>query len=347
MQWLAVNVDTMQTRYFGRFRNDLKKKHSLILPCLVLVSLFTSSSAQSQEPSETVRIESDLVDLKINVLGLAPETPAPLLEQKDFQVLEDGTPQEIAFFAAADAPFDLVLLLDLSGSTANKLKMIRRSAKRFVDAARAVDRIAVVTFTDRPALVSPLTLDRRQLKKSIDEIDEPYGGTNFWDSLNYVIESSVRLGSGLRRSAVVVMTDGVDNALPDVPGPGSVITFEELLTNVQNSESIVFPIYLDTEKEDVKNFHIPRAAYAQAREQLAAVASACGTTVYRAEKLKDLDQVYARVIRDLGTVYSIGYRPSNRALDGKWRSVQVQLVSRPNLQARTKRGYFAKQVKEP
>src|SRR6266566_3257490 len=71
MQWPAVNVDTMQTRYFGRFRNNLKKKHSLILPCLVLVlvSLFTSSSAQSQEPSETVRIESDLVDLKINVLG--------------------------------------------------------------------------------------------------------------------------------------------------------------------------------------------------------------------------------------------------------------------------------------
>ena len=71
-----------------------------------------------------MRIESDLVDLKVNVLGLAPETPAPLLEQKDFQVLEDGAPQEISFFAAADAPFDLVLLLDLSGSTAGKLKML-------------------------------------------------------------------------------------------------------------------------------------------------------------------------------------------------------------------------------
>jgi Ca-activated chloride channel family protein len=347
MQWPAVNVDTMQTRYLGWFRNNLKTKHGLILFCVVLVSLFCSGSAQSQDPSETVRIESDLVDLKVNVLGLAPETPAPLLEQKDFQVLEDGAPQEISFFAAADAPFDLVLLLDLSGSTSSKLKMLRRSAKRFVDATRPVDRIAVVTFTDRPALVSPLTLDRRQLKKSIDDIDDPYGGTNFWDSLNYVIESLARLGGGPRRSAVVVMTDGVDNALPDVPGPGSQITFDELLTNVRNSESIVFPIYLDTEKEDVKNFHMPRAAYAQAREQLAGLGSACGTTVYRAEKLKDLDQVYARVIRDLSTVYSIGYRPSNRALDGKWRSVQVQLVSRPNLQARTKRGYYAKQVTDP
>jgi VWFA-related protein len=140
------------------------------------------------------------------------------------------------------------------------------------------------------------------------------------------------------------MTDGVDNALPDVPGPGSTITFDELLNNVRNSEGIVFPIYIDTEEEDVKRYHVPRAAYAQARKQLAEIASACGTTLYRAEKLKDMDQVYARVIRDLSTVYSIGYRPSNRALDGKWRSVQVQLVGRPNQQARTKRGYYAKQV---
>jgi VWFA-related protein len=337
----------MQTRYLVRFRNNLKTRQGLILLCLVLISLFSSSSAQSQDPAETVRIESDLVDLKVNVLGLAPEIPAPQLEQKDFQVLEDGAPQDIAFFVAADAPFDLVLLLDLSGSTSNKLKMIRRSARRFVEATRPVDRIAIVTFTNQPALLSEFTLDRRQLKKRIGEIDEPYGGTNFWDSLNYVIKDLIPKGHGSRRSAVVVMTDGVDNALPDVAGIGSTTTFDELLNNVRNSESIVFPIYLDTEEEDVKRFHVPRAAYAQAREQLAEIASACGTTLNRADKLKDLDQVYPRIIRDLSTVYSIGYRPSNRALDGKWRSVQVQLVGRPNLQARTKRGYYAKQVTDP
>jgi hypothetical protein len=64
--------------------------------------------------------------------------------------------------------------------------------------------------------------------------------------------------------------------------------------------------------------------------------------MYRAAKVKDLDQVYAQVVRDLSTVYSIGYRPTNKSLDGKWRSVQVQLVQRPDLSARTKRGYYAK-----
>ena len=297
---------------------------------------------RSQDPLETIRIDSDLVDLKVSVLGFTPNTPAPLLEQKDFVVLEDGVPQEIRFFEAADAPFDLVLLLDLSGSNAKNLKMIRNSAKRFVEAARDVDRIALVTFTDRPALYSSFSLDRKKLKKSIEQMDEAIGGTNFWESLDWVLKDLIGNKAGSQRSAVVVMTDGIDNALPDVPGPGSSLPFERLLENIRNSESIIFPIYLDTEEENVKRFHVPRAAYAQAREQLGQIASVCGTTLYRAAKLKDLDHVYAQVVRDLTTVYSIGYRPRNRSLDGKWRNVEVQLLNRPELFARTKRGYYAK-----
>jgi VWFA-related protein len=300
--------------------------------------------AHGQDTVETIRIDSDLVDLKVSVLGFAPNATAPLLEQKDFRILEDGVAQEITFFAAADAPFDLVLLLDLSGSNSKNLKMIRNSAKRFVDAARDVDRIALVTFTDRPALYSTFTLDRRKLKKSIDDMDEAIGGTNFWDSLDYVLRDLIGGGGGLRRSAVVVMTDGIDNALPDVPGPGSRTPFEKLLESIRQSESIIFPIYLDTEEENVKRYHVPRTAYAQAREQLGQLALLCGTTLYRAAKLSDLDRVYAQVVRDLSTVYSIGYRPSNKSLDGRWRAVEVLLNNRSDLFARTKRGYYAKLV---
>jgi len=295
-----------------------------------------------QEPDETIRIESDLVDLKVSVLGFPPNTPPPMLDPKDFLVVEDGVQQEISFFAAADTPFDLVLLLDLSGSNSKNLKMIRNSAKRFVDAARDVDRIALVTFTDRPALYSSFSLDRKKLKKTIDEIDEAYGGTNFWDSMEWVLRDLIPQGSGLRRSAIVVMTDGIDNALPEIEGPGSRIPFDVLLERIRNSESIVFPIYLDTEEENVKKYYYPRAAYALAREQLGLIANACGTPMYRANRLSDLDSVYAQVVRDLSTVYSIGYRPTNKSLDGKWRAVEVRLTSRSDIFARTKRGYYAK-----
>jgi len=308
----------------------------------VVVVVLLAGIGVSQDPIETVRIDSDLVDLKVSVFGFAANAAVPLLEQKDFVVLEDGVPQEISFFAAADAPFDLVLLLDLSGSNSKNLKMIRNSAKRFVDAARDVDRIALVTFTDQPALYSSFSLDRRKLKKTIDEMDEAIGGTNFWDSMDYVLRDLIPQAAGPRRSAIVVMTDGIDNALADVPGPGSRLPFDGLLTKIRNSETIVFPIYLDTEEENVKRYHVPRSAYAQAREQLGMIAGACGTPMYRAARLSDLDAVYAQVVRDLSTVYSIGYRPTNKSLDGNWRAVEVRLVQRSDLFARTKRGYYAK-----
>ena len=321
----------MQTRF----------KSATRLLALVLISL---GLVRGQDPIETIRIDSDLVDLKVSVLARGAATQVPLLEQRDFVVLEDGSPQEIAFFAAADAPFDLVLLLDLSGSNSKKLKMIRNTAKRFVEATRPTDRIAIVSFTEMPALYSSFTLDRVKLKKSIDLMDDATGGTNFWDSLDWVVRVLTRQGSSSsRRSAVVVMTDGVDNALPGVYGDGSRTDFVKLLENIRNSETLIFPIYLDTEEENVREHLVPRDAYALAREQLGKISTACGTPMYRAAKLSDLDKVYEQVVRDLSTVYSIGYRPSNKTLDGKWRAVEVQ-VQRPDLLARTKRGYFAKLV---
>ena len=361
MQFHAANAGIMQIRNAvqnftqrrkvksRRPQRRIKLLCAFVLPlrlCVktILLLLAFTCIASAQEPIETIRIDSDLVDLKVSVLGFHPNTPPPTLDLKDFLVLEDGVPQEITFFAAADTPFDLVLLLDLSGSNARNLKMIRNSAKRFIDAARDVDRIALVTFTDQPAVYSSFSLDRKKLKKAIDDMDEAVGGTNFWDSMDYVLTDLIPQGSSLRRSAIVVMTDGIDNALPDVPGPGSRITFPALLDRIRSSESIVFPIYLDTEEENVKRYHIPRAAYAQARDQLAQIASLCGTPLYQAARLSDLDTVYAQVVRDLSTVYSIGYNPTNKSLDGKWRSVEVSLTNHSDLSVRTKRGYYAKHI---
>jgi Ca-activated chloride channel family protein len=314
-----------------------------ILSVLVMALFSAICQAQTTEPLETIRVDSDLVDLKVSVISLKASVPPVQLEQKDFLVLEDGTPQDISFFAAADSPFDLILLLDLSGSIADKMKLVRRSAKRFVEATRPTDRVAIVTFTDLPEVISGYTQDREHLKKTIDRMEKPLGGTKFWDSLRYVIEKLVSLGQESRRTAVVVMTDGVDNALPDIFGDGSSTTFSELIRIVRDSDAIVLPIYLDTEKEEVKRHRSPSQAYAMAREQLAQLAEACGTTMYRAAKVEDLESVYQRVMKDLGTVYSIGYRPSNRIRDGKWRSVVVQLNEHTDLVARSKRGYFAKQ----
>ncbi len=337
----------MQTKQSSRGLKQLSRDGILaLLVCLLVPAVCLCQSTQStpagSDPVETIRVESDLVDLKVSVVSLNPQNPSPELLQKDFVVFEDGKPQDISFFAAADAPFDLVLLLDLSGSTNDKLKLIRNSAKRFVAATRPTDRVSVVAFTDVATVVCPLTQDRRLLKDSIDDIEKPVGGTKFWDSLRAVLAILDASHNPLRRRAVVVMTDGVDNALPDVFGPGSQTSFDQLLRIVRTSEALVFPIYLDTEPEVVKRHLAPRDAYTIARDQLARLAQASGSRLYRANKLKDLDDVYEQVIRDLGRIYSIGYTPTNTLRDGKWRAVNVQIQTRQDVMARTKEGYFSK-----
>jgi VWFA-related protein len=301
-----------------------------------------TAQAQTPEPTDTVRIDTDLVNVSVSVFSRHSSSPRSALEQKDFAIFENGEPQEISFFAAAETPFDLVLLLDLSGSTSDKIKVIRASAKRFVDATRPGDRIAIVTFTAEVQVVSRLTPDHEALKTSIDQIAKPRGGTNFWDALRFVLEHIIGQSrvEG-RRSAVVVMTDGVDNALPDVFGDGSVTTFAELVEVVRRSDTIVLPVYLDTVKEGRHN-GTPMSAYAQAQQQLSELASESGNSVYQARSVKDLNRAYEQVIRDLNRVYSIGYRPANRVRDGSWRAVAVQLIGRPDLVARARRGYYAK-----
>jgi VWFA-related protein len=300
---------------------------------------------EAQEGVETVRVDTELVDLNVSVFARNRQLQIGELKQKDFKVFENGIEQEISFFASAAAPFDLVLLLDLSGSTVDKLNLLKKSAQRFVEAARPTDRVSIVTFTNEARIVSPLTFDREELKARIRKIKKPEGGTKFWDALLFVLGRVFdKNAAAERRSAVVVMTDGIDNALPDVPGDGSVINYRQLLSTVRESEAIVLPIYLDTEEEMVRErrwVDVP-STYAIARRQLALLAEESGSTLYSARRIEDLKGVYEQVIRDLGTIYSIGYNPTNKQRDGSWRAIKVQFVNHPELAARTRRGYIAK-----
>jgi VWFA-related protein len=302
---------------------------------------------QKSDETDTVRIETDLVDLNVSVFARDRQqqqrsNAVGPLQQKDFMVFENGVAEEITFFASASTPLDLVLLLDLSGSTSDKLDLVRKSARRFIEAAREGDRISVVTFTDTARIVAPLMTDHRELISRIKKIEKPHGGTNFWDAMRYVLTVVLGDSGGARRSAVVCMTDGVDNALPEVPGDGSFTSFAALMEVVRRSGSIVLPIYLDTEEEMILQGRAAAPAYFLARQQLFILAEESGGILYQARRLEDLKGVYEQVIGDLSTVYSIGYRPTNRQRDGSWRAVNVHLTGRTDLAVRTKRGYYAR-----
>jgi len=186
-------------------RKLLTAHRSLLTAFALLLTahcLLPTAPAQSPETIDVVKIDTDLVNLNVSVFNHKSRN-LTTLEQKDFAVLDNGAPQEISFFASGESPFDLVLLLDLSGSTAKKIDVIRKSAKRFVDATRPNDRIAVVTFTAEVRTVAKFTSDREALKQSLDGIEKPAGGTNFWDALMFVLDHvTIQSRVERRRSAV-------------------------------------------------------------------------------------------------------------------------------------------------
>lgn len=294
--------------------------------------------AETIAEGDVVRVDTNLVSLNVSVYSSRLNAYTGALEQKDFAVFEDGHEEAITHFATTNAPFDLVLLLDLSGSTAKKRDLIHKTTERFIEAARPSDRLAIVTFSSDVNVISPLTTDRAKLLESVKKI-KGGGGSHVWDSLKFTLDHVLGPKTSERRRAVVFMTDGVDNALLPFGG-GSEISFADLVEAVRQSDALIIPIYLDTESDSFAGLG-PSKLYENARNTLALLADESGGIYYRASKVEDLNGVYDQVINDLGKVYSLGFKPTEEKRDGSWHTVKVQILNRPDLTARTRPGYYA------
>ena len=295
--------------------------------------------ANEVDPGDVIKTETSLVNLNVSVFNNKLKTFVGSLTKDDFQVQEDGKEQAVTYFASTDVPFDLVLLIDLSGSTSEKRDLIKKSTLRFIEAARSTDRLAIVTFSDEPAVISPLTLDRAQLTASVANM-EGGGGSHVWDAVKFALDQVIGPKTPDRRRAIVLMSDGVDGALMHYgPYRGSTTTFADLLDQVRGTDTLIVPIYLDTEDSSYGGY--AKEEYENARRTLNLLAQESGGNYYKARKLSDLNGVYEQVINDLGKVYSLGYQPTNPARDGSWRWVQVSIVNHPELVARARPGYYA------
>lgn len=290
---------------------------------------------QAEEEEEIIKVKTSLVMLPVFVYDPANDR-VNTLAQKDFEVYEDKNKEPITFFSTADTPFDLVLLIDLSGSTEGKVGLIRNATNQFIEAKRPADRLAIVTFSDKTTVVSELTDDRQKLLAGVKTMAEK-GGSRVWDALKFTVENMFGPKTTERRRAVVFLTDGLDNALFG-DKRGSKTGFNELLDSVRESEASVFPIYLDSESK----FPYAELAFKTARSTLAMLADETGGSSYKAKKIEDLDGVYTQVLNDLSRIYTIGYVPTNEKQDGSWRAIRVTIPGHPDLVVKTKPGYFTK-----
>ena len=296
----------------------------------------------TQEISEgdVIRVDSQLVTLNMSVVDRNTSRGLVGLTKSDFRLFENGSEQQILQFESSSAPFDLMLLIDLSGSTRDVVSLIRAAALRFINAARPFDRIGVITFAGKPTVVSPLTLDRQALRQRVNAIDTEAGDTKLYDATDFALTQLLQDTKNARRTAVVLMSDGLDGNIPGVQGDGSRLSYGDLVNRVREFDGVLYTLWLNTEYEALSPLDTQPEAFDAGHDRMSEMADSGGGAFYEVERLEDLAGAYERVVADLGTVYSLAYRPSDKTRDGKWRAIRVT-VSRPNAVARGKRGYYA------
>lgn len=338
---VPANIEVIGTQSGTQSGTQIEPK--LIAPSTKAPAGTPGDRAENVEISEgdVIRVDSQLVALNVSVIDRGTNRGLAGLIQSDFKLFENGEEQRIVQFESSSAPFDLVLLIDLSGSTREVVKLIREAALRFVNAARPADRIAVITFAGSSSIVSGLTADRDLLRQRIETIDTARGDTKLYDAINFTMSQITKDAHNSRRAAIVVMSDGLDGTIPGISGQiGSKTSYQETLRNIQEFDGVMYTLWLNTEYEAMSPLDTQPEAFDAGHDRMKEMADAGGGVFYPVERLTDLAGAYEQVVADLGTVYSLAYKPSNNARDGQWRAIRIG-VNRSNAVARGKRGYYA------
>ena len=330
---------------------------ALILSCILLSAAVAAAQGGGGDQDEVLTVNTSLVQLNVGVVDRQGH-PVTNLSRGDFSVYEDGVLQPITDFEPTAAPFSLVLLLDMSGSTQTFRPTLKQAAYRFLDALGPEDRITVVAFNDKVKTLAGFTTDHRKIARSI-EYAEGKGETHFYEALKYSLEQLAK--EGKRRKAIVVLTDGIDTGASnlDRASAANAHTGEEALASVKPNASAplnavlnaadrqgvtIYPLALPSgdPKRLTSVEPVQVAVYGSARARLQTLAERTGGRLNDIRRLEDMGTLYAGIAADLRTLYTVFYSPKNSSTPrGGWRAIRIE-VSRPELIARTRPGYFGR-----
>lgn len=328
----------------------LYRKAFSLIPILLLAVL--SASAQDDDP---IKVDSSIVRLNVGVVDKRGR-PITDLDQSHFTVFEDGVKQQITRFEPSTAPFSVVLMLDMSGSTLGYRQVIKLSASRFIDALGPEDRVAVIEFNDKVALRNDFTTNYGTILHSIS-VASGQGKTQYFKALEFALDKLAREKS--RRKAIIILSDGVDTAARDkdrdaLDGlsdtqvataikPENSDLLNHVLNRADRQGVTIYPLALPTGDPAKLADPTPRqvAMYKAARARLQIVADRSGGALNSIDHLEQMGLLYAKVAADIRTLYTIEYQPANDKRDGTWRSIRIE-TRNADLISRTRTGYFAK-----
>ncbi len=238
----------------------------------------------------------------------------PGLGPRDFEVVENGKEREIISVERSTAPFNLVLLLDVSGSVDNYVNFIRKAARNFVETVGKDDRVSIIIFNEDVKLLSTFSTEKAKLSESLDTFDAG-GGTAYYDALAFTISETLRPLKG-ERTAIVVLTDGDDNR--------SFLPFDSLAGSIQESGALIYPLYVPSglialeEQNPGADIDPMRKKYmsltVKSEGEGERLAKLSGGVYYPITEIRQIQQAYDDIVVQMRSAYGVTFRSDTEML---------------------------------
>jgi Ca-activated chloride channel homolog len=251
------------------------------------------------------------------------------LDPDNFRVFEDNIEQEVVTFSSEDVPISIGVIFDLSGSMANKIGKAREAAIQFFKTANPQDEFFLVSFNERAELTSAFTNSVEDLQSRM-MLTAPKGRTALLDAI-YLGLSQMR-GARNGKRALLILSDGGDNH--------SRYNESDIKRLVKEADTQLYAIGIF----DPLGFRNRTPEELNGPSLLSEVTEMTGGRVFAVENLNDLPDIASKIGMELRNQYVLGYRPSNKAHDARWRKIKIKLRAPkglPPLNVYSKTGYYA------
>jgi VWFA-related protein len=320
---------------------------------LVLCCCAPVSRSQTTDQDDVIRVETDVTNLPFTAMDKQRRF-ITTLRAEDLRVLEDGVPQQLfTFQKETDRPLAIAFLIDVSISQETTLPNEKAAARTFIEKVieSNKDQVAIVPFTGLAYLEQPLTRDLLSVYRVLQRIEpavpayfgagRPLSGiptgpglaappaegtTAIWDAVALTSSNVLANASGLRRRAIILLTDGINTA--------GRLNQKEAINRVLAAEAVVYAIGIGSERDGLD------------RGALRDLAQRTGGRAFFPDKKFDLNAAFAEIERELRTQYLIAYSSTNKKRDGAYRKISIEITNpelkKEKLEIRHRPGYYAK-----
>src|SRR5216684_3838340 len=310
--------------------------------CLATFGVGTSASAQSpvlsdrkhDTPGQQIRLggsvhaDVDLALVDVSVTD-AHDRPVTFLERDSFRIFEDNIEQEVVNFSSEDVPISIGVILDLSGSMANKLGKAKQAALQFIKTANPQDEFFLVGFSEHAELLSPFTNNVEDLQGHLLSASAK-GRTALLDAI-YLGLSQMRGAQNAKR-ALLIISDGGDN--------NSRYNEKDIKRLVREADTQLYSVGIF----DPFEYRSRTPEELSGPSLLTEVTELTGGRAFTVENVNELPDIATKIGSELRNQYILGYRPSNKSHDARWRKIKVKLRAPkglPPLSVYAKTGYYA------